>query len=178
MVDVGGVGYGVTVPLSTFYRLPELGGDVELKVHTHFKDSSLELFGFLTENEKTIFENLIGIAGIGPKGATNILSNISPDDLVSSILKGDLAKRKVPGVGPKTASRIVNELKDKVADYSYSQPERKQSNVLDDVMSALLNLGYTKAEIDENLKNLEDIVQSNDDIEVSLRDCIKIMRRN
>ena len=115
ILDVAGVGYGVAVPLPIFYKLPELGAEIELKIYTHIKENSLELFGFLTNDEKGLFLSLIGISGIGPKAATNILSNISAEELIESIQTGDLVKKKVPGIGPKTAARITNELKDKLA---------------------------------------------------------------
>ncbi len=113
VIDIHGVGYGVTVPLSTYYRLPEIGGEAELKIHTHIKDDAIELFGFLTDDEKRIFTMLLGVSGVGPKVATNILSSISPAELVSAISSGELSKKKIPGIGSKLASRLVTELKDK-----------------------------------------------------------------
>lgn len=177
IVDVGGVGYGVTVSLSTFYKLSEPGTEIELKIHTHLKDSSLELFGFLTEDEKRLFQSLIGIAGIGPKGATNILSNISPEELIDSIISGDLVRKKVPGIGPKTATRLINELKDKLVSIKPVESGTQPKAIIDDVISALMNLGYTKAEIDENHSNLKEISSQTNDIGIALRDSLKIMKR-
>lgn len=177
IVDVNGVGYGVTMPLSVFYRLSENGEKVELKIYTHFRENSLELFGFLEESEKELFIKLLGISGIGPKAATNILSNISPQDLVNSIKSGDLVKKKIPGIGPKTAARIVTELKDKIIELAGFDSAPENKTVLDDIVSALLNLGYTKAEVDENLKKIENIAGSTENIEVALRDSIKIMKK-
>ena len=177
IVDVGGVGYGVTVPLSTFSNLSDTGTEVELKIHTHIKENSLELFGFLTDNEKKIFQCLIGISGIGPKGATNILSNIAPDDLVNSIVIGDLPRKKVPGIGPKTATRIMNELKDKLAAYGCEKSATAVDSFVDDVKSALLNLGFTKSEIDENINQLNEISTKTGNIKESVREALKIMRK-
>jgi len=177
IVDVGGVGYGVTVPLSTFAYLPDAGTEVELKIHTNIKENSLELFGFLTENEKKIFQCLIGISGIGPRGATNILSNITPEDLVNSIVTGDLPRRKVPGIGPKTAARIINELKDKLPVYEIDQAAQPASSAVDDVKSVLLNLGYTKSEIDENIQQLNDISDKTGNIEEMVKEALSIMKK-
>ena len=177
IVDVGGVGYGVTVPLSTFSYLPDTGTDVELKIHTNIKENSLELFGFLTDNEKKIFECLISISGIGPRGATNILSNITPEDLVNSIVSGDLPRRKVPGIGPKTATRIINELKDKLPVYEIDQAAQPANSAVDDVKSVLLNLGYTKSEIDENIQHLNDISVKTGNIEEMVKEALSIMKK-
>lgn len=177
IVDVGGVGYGVTVPLSTYYKLDEPGNDIELKIHTQLKENSLELFGFLTENEKSIFQCLIGISGIGPKGATNILSKITPEDLINSILTGDLASKKVPGIGPKTASRIINELKDKLPTQEFVNSIDIQPKLVDDIISVLINLGYTKSEIDENAESLKQISSRSGEMEDKLKDALLVMKK-
>jgi len=177
IIDVRGVGYGVTVPLSTYYRLPETGGESELKIHTHMKDSGIELFGFLTEEEKSVFTLLIGVAGIGPRVATNILSNIAPGEFAASISSGDLAKRKIPGIGPKLASRLVTELKDKVGELKIIGGIQKEAGMLEDVISALLNLGYKKSEIDEHISEIEDISANESDIETALRKSLKLMKK-
>ncbi len=177
VVDVHGVGYGVSVPLSTYYRLPELGGETELKIHTHVKDDGIELYGFLTEDERKLFTSLLGISGVGPRMATNILSSVSPTELVESISSGDLAKKKIPGIGPKLASRLVTELKDKVTKIRPVIEAEKQVEVLEDVISALLNLGYKKNEIDEHISKLEEVASQEKDIEIALRESLKIMRK-
>jgi Holliday junction DNA helicase RuvA len=177
VIDVHGVGYGVTVPLSTYYRLPDAGSETELKIYTHVKDDSIELVGFLTEDEKTIFTLLLGVSGVGPKGATNILSNISPQELVSAISSGDLTRRKIPGVGPKLASRLITELKDKILSLRLLQKYHHHNGNLDDVISALLNLGYSKIEIDEQIIKIEEIAGKEKDIETALRESLKVMRR-
>lgn len=177
VVDVGGVGYGVTVPLSTFYQLDETGSDIELKIHTQLKENSLELFGFLTENEKNIFLCLIGISGIGPKGATNILSNITPEDLINSIMTGDLGSKKVPGIGPKTASRIITELKDKLPQQEFVNSIDLKPKLVDDIISVLLNLGYTKNEIDENSEALKQLSSDSGKMEDKLKEALLIMKK-
>ena len=177
VVDIHGVGYGVTVPLSTYYRLPELGGEAELKIYTHMKDDGIELFGFLTEDERRIFTLLLSVSGVGPRVATNILTSISPTELVSSISSGDLAKKKIPGIGPKLASRLVTELKDKVAHFQPVGEVVEKGGILEDVISALLNLGYKKPEIDEHIAQLEEITAKEKNIETALRESLKIMRR-
>ncbi|HWP92930.1 MAG TPA: Holliday junction branch migration protein RuvA [Thermodesulfobacteriota bacterium] len=177
VVDVHGVGYGVSVPLSTYYRLPELGGETELKIHTHVKDDGIELYGFLTEDERKLFTSLLGISGVGPRMATNILSSVSPTELIESISSGDLAKKKIPGIGPKLASRLVTELKDKVTKIRPVIEVEKQVEVLEDVISALLNLGYKKNEIDEHISKLEEVASQEKDIEIALRESLKIMRK-
>ncbi len=116
MVDVGGVGYGLTIPVSTFYRLGEPGTEVTLLTHTHVREDALALFGFLTAAEQTLFERLIAVAGVGPRLAIGILSGIETPDLVGALRSGDVARlTRIPGVGKKTAERLVVELKDKMA---------------------------------------------------------------
>lgn len=177
VVDVNGVGYGVTVPLSTYYRLPEGSAEVVLAIHTQMKDSGIELFGFLTQDEKEIFTILIGVSGVGPKVATNILSNISPSEFATAITSGDLAKRKIAGIGPKMASRLTTELKDKVQSFQPSSELPAQSGIVGDVISALMNLGYKRPEIDERISELENITNNEKNLEVALRECLKIMRK-
>jgi holliday junction DNA helicase RuvA len=177
VVDVNGVGYGVTVPLSTYYKLPETGGETELKIHTSMKDSSIELFGFHTEDERAVFTLLIGVAGVGPRVATNILSYITPAEFASAISAGELERRKIPGIGPKLASRLTTELKDKVSGLGVSGETVGKGGVLEDVVSALLNLGYKKAEIDERISELERISAGETGIEAALRESLKVMRK-
>lgn len=177
VVDVNGVGYGVTVPLSTYYRLPETGSETELKIHTSMKDSSIELFGFHTEDERAVFTLLISVAGVGPRVATNILSYITPAEFASAISAGELERRKIPGIGPKLASRLTTELKDKVSGLGVSGETAGKGGVLEDVVSALLNLGYKKAEIDERISELERISAGEIGIEAALRESLKVMRK-
>jgi Holliday junction DNA helicase RuvA len=177
VLDIHGVGYGITVPLSTYYRLPELGGETELKIYTHMKDDGIELFGFLTEDERRIFTSLLSVSGVGPRVATNIISSISPTELVSAISSGDLAKKRIPGIGPKLASRLVTELKDKISKIQPVGEVVEKAGILEDVISALLNLGYKKQEIDEHISQLEEVAAKEKDIETTLRESLKIMRK-
>ena len=148
IVDVGGVGYDVAVPLSTFYTLGEPGTDVALRVHTHVREDSLALYGFATVVELQIFERLIGISGIGPKLALAVLSGIDVADLVRAVQVGDVARlTAIPGVGKKTAERIGLELKDKLppalaAAVAAQAGEDGTGGLRGDLLSALLNLGY------------------------------------
>ena len=150
IVDAGGIGYEVMVPLSTFYALPEQGEGVNLHIHTHVREDALLLFGFHTRLEKDLFLMLIGVSGIGPKLAVNILSGIGPGELQEAIARGDaLRLQSIPGVGKKTAERIALELKDlalkSLGDREISPvtlQEDREKELLDDALSALTNLGY------------------------------------
>jgi len=149
ILDVSGVGYDVFVPLSTFYVLGEAGADVTLRTHTHVREDALALYGFATLLEQELFERLIGVSGIGPKVALAVLSGIEPLELIRAIERGDIARlTAIPGVGKKTAERIVLELKDRLPRPQVAavalggDAAVDQSDVRDDVISALVNLGY------------------------------------
>jgi Holliday junction DNA helicase RuvA len=150
IIDNGGIGYEVITPLSTFYTLPEEGNEVSLHIYTHVREDAFILFGFTTELEKKIFKLLISVSGIGPKLAINILSGIGPEELLEAISSGDVAKlQSIPGVGKKTAERMALELKDKAMkvrdDTELSATmatTRADKGILNDAISALLNLGY------------------------------------
>ena len=148
LLEVGGVGYLVHIPLSTFYDLPEQESPASLWIHTHVREDALSLFGFITEREKALFLLLLGVTGIGPKVALTVLSGIPPAELVDALRKQDVRRLvAVPGVGKKTAERMVLELADKAANLSPETPEREAAEVAaDDVVSALVNLGYRKSE--------------------------------
>jgi holliday junction DNA helicase RuvA len=146
VVDVGGVGYDVAVPLSTFYGLSDVSGPVSLRVHTHVREDALSLFGFATALELDLFERLIGISGIGPKVGLAVLSGIEPVELIGAIERGDLARlTAIPGVGKKTSERIVLELKDrlpKTVAVTAASAVPDVPLLRDDLLSALINLGY------------------------------------
>jgi Holliday junction DNA helicase RuvA len=147
LVDVGGVGYLVHIPLSTYSSLGDLHDQVTLLVHTHMREDGISLYGFLTSREKHCFELLIGASGVGPVLAMKILSGISVDQLVPAIKGGDIvALTRIPGVGKKTAERIVLELRDKLAAMEIHEPTRIASPAgpVADVLSALINLGYDR----------------------------------
>jgi holliday junction DNA helicase RuvA len=153
LVEVGGVGYRVHVPVSTFYRLGEAGAEVRLFVHTHVREDSLALFGFATEAEQALFERLIGVAGVGPRVALSILSGIEADELLAALRHSDLARlTRIPGVGRKTAERLVVELKDKVAALQPAgAPAAWESGagLKTDLVSALCNLGYSRPDAEK-----------------------------
>ncbi len=178
VLDVGGVGYGVTVPLGTYYRLPGVGEELELKIYTSVREDSIELYGFLTEEERKLFNLLIGVAGIGPRAATNILSNVEPEELVTAIRTGELGKKKIPGVGPKMAPRLVTELRDKLSWFEspHGKEEGKRVGMLEEIISALQNLGYKKSEIDRHISELEALSSGNPDLETAIRESLKVMK--
>src|SRR5215475_1352691 len=146
IVETGGVGYDVTVPVSTFTHLPNAGAEVRLRIHTHVREDVLALYGFLTVDEKALFEKLISVTGIGPTLAVKVLSGLAAPDLILSIRRGEVEKLvKIPGVGKKTAERMVLELRDKMpappGEESRPAPAEALSPIDQDVLSALLNLG-------------------------------------
>src|SRR5688572_22882889 len=148
IVDVNGVGYDVHVPLSTFYEMAEPGEEIALRIHTHVREDALLLYGFATPLELQIFERLISVSGIGPKLALAVLSGIEPNELVSAIRTANVARLTgIPGIGKKTAERIGLELKDKIAVLLPAETAATPSaaagdTMRDDVLSALMNLGY------------------------------------
>jgi Holliday junction DNA helicase RuvA len=154
VVDVGGVGYELTIPVSTFTSLPEAGGEVRLRVHTHVREDALSLFGFTTREEKGLFEKLISVSGIGPKLAVTILSGLAAADLINAIRSGDVHQLvRIPGIGKKTAERLVLELREKLdgiaggaaAAAAPGKPKPAFSSDEEDVISALMNIGATRA---------------------------------
>jgi holliday junction DNA helicase RuvA len=147
LVDVGGVGYLVHIPLSTFYALGDLHSNITLLIHTQVREDAISLYGFLSAREKHLFELLISASGVGPVLALKILSGMSVDDLVPAVRSGDLARlTRIPGVGRKTAERMIVELRDKLAAMEIAEDGRKTvvatTGAAGDVVSALLNLGY------------------------------------
>ena len=160
VIDVDGIGYQVHVPLSTFYGLPQVGSTVSLHIHTHVREDALQLYGFQSPEEKTLFIRLIGISGIGPRLAVNILSGISPAELVESLGQNNLARLiSIPGVGRKTAERIMVELRDKVSslspghDVTATVKPAANEAMIEDALSALVNLGYKKGMAQRAIEN-------------------------
>jgi Holliday junction DNA helicase RuvA len=143
IVEAAGVGYDVVIPISTFSTLPDEGAEVALRIHTHVREDALALFGFLTSEEKALFEKLISVSGIGPTLAIKILSGLATAAIIDSIRGGHVEQLvRIPGVGKKTAERMVLELKDKLAPAAVSvRVEPVLSVIEQDVLSALLNLG-------------------------------------
>lgn len=163
ILDVNGVGYRVQIPFSTYFALPEEGSPLSLHIHTNVKEDAIHLYGFLTPEEKQFFQLLLGVSGVGPKLARDILSNIQPDELAGALARGDLARLSaIPGIGKKSAERLVLELKDKVVKMGLV-PEKQQGagkgrpaqSVRDDVASALVNLGYKEAVVSKVLAELD-----------------------
>lgn len=156
VLDVAGVGYRVLIPVSTFCRLGGEGDTVSLRVHTHLREDALALFGFLSAAEQALFERLIGVAGVGPKLAINILSGIEAPELVAALRQGDVARlTRIPGVGRKTADRLVVELRDRVAGFASAEeeaPAQVAGGLKQDLLSALANLGYSRPEADKGVE--------------------------
>ena len=157
IVDVGGVGYEVTIPLSTFYDLEDAGTMVQLRIYTHVREDTLQLFGFKTARERELFLKIISVTGIGPKLGITLLSGMSADEMIASIRTNNLARLTlIPGIGRKTAERLIMELREKVAELSSAQLEEElgarpeageptEDTVRADALSALLNLGYQRS---------------------------------
>jgi Holliday junction DNA helicase RuvA len=156
IVDCHGVGYDVTVSMNTFTQLPEVGREVSLFVYTNVREDQIALFGFHLAEEKALFEKLISVSGIGPKLAVNILGGMNTRDLVGTIRGGDAAKlTRMPGVGKKTAERMVLELKDKLANFGVTPAAPRPKHALEeDVLSALVNLGYQSTAAEKALEQL------------------------
>jgi len=157
IVDVAGIGYEVTIPLSTFYDLEDAGTAVQLRIYTHVREDTLQLFGFKTARERELFLKIITVSGIGPKLGITLLSGMSADELIASIRTNNLARLTlIPGIGRKTAERLIMELREKVAELSSAQLEEElgakpegteptEDTVRSDALSALLNLGYQRS---------------------------------
>lgn len=160
IVDVQGVGYDLRVPLSTYGSLPGVGEEVRLLVHTHVREDAISLFGFATPRERFLFEKMIGVSGIGPRLAIVLLSGLPPEDLVGAIREGDVANLcRIPGVGRKTAERLVVDLRDKLDGVGepgrgkepYPLALEGEGAVVADVLSALVNLGYPARDAEKAL---------------------------
>jgi holliday junction DNA helicase RuvA len=150
IVETAGVGYDVTIPVSTFAQLPGVGAEIRLRIHTYVREDALALYGFLTQDEKALFEKLIAVSGIGPTLAVKILSGLAAPDLINYIRRGEVDRLvRIPGIGKKTAERMVLELRDKLPAITGSEPDSTSaadslSPVDQDVLSALLNLGCAR----------------------------------
>jgi Holliday junction DNA helicase RuvA len=161
VVDVHGTGYRVVVPLSTFYELPEAGCPVVLQIHTHVREDAISLFGFHTEEERGAFELMISVSGIGPKLAVNVLSGISAAEWIRAIATEDVKRLTgIPGVGKKTAERMILELKDKAVKLGSGEPtpgeraSRTEEQIREDALSALVNLGYKGSSAKEAVERI------------------------
>jgi Holliday junction DNA helicase RuvA len=163
IIDVGGVGYEVSIPLSTFYELGEVGTDVALRIYTHVREDAIQLFGFKTLRDRDLYLKLISVQGIGPKMGIAMLSGMNADEIVAAIRANNLVRlTSIPGVGRKTAERMVIELRDKVGDIggfesivAAGEPVPADA-AMEDAVSALVNLGYQKAAAEKVLKQAAD----------------------
>jgi Holliday junction DNA helicase RuvA len=155
IVEAGGVGYELHISIPTFSALPALQSDVALHVHTHVREDALALYGFLHAQEKQLFEKLIGVSGIGPKLAITILSGMAPEAMVAALRGNDIAQlTRIPGIGKKTAERMVLELRDKLDAFGAAPSVPATTPLEEDVLSALLNLGYPRAAAERALGTL------------------------
>lgn len=184
IVDAGGVGYEVYIPLSTYYKLPDIEEYVSLNTYTHVREDAFHLYGFLTQREKSIFQLLIGVSGVGPRLARNILSGIPADDLVSAVSSADIARLKaIPGIGGKTAERLIVELRDKMMVMVREQRARidgqeiadKGDGIYRDVFSALVNLGYKGPLADKAIEKIKKVNTETTTFEALLKESLKVL---
>jgi Holliday junction DNA helicase RuvA len=180
IVDVQGVGYEVLIPLSTLYALPDHDHTIHLHVHTHLREDGIQLFGFVSQEEKRAFVLLTSVSGIGPKLALSVLSTLTVSDLLSAIRSGDVEKlATVPGVGKKSAGRMALDLKEKaerlLSSYSIAAEPvaASQSRAQDDALSALVNLGYKPTEVKEVFKRMPQTDAAPVSLELLIRDALK-----
>jgi holliday junction DNA helicase RuvA len=183
ILDVNGVGYRVQIPFSTYYTLPAEGSAVSLQIHTSVKEDAINLYGFRTQQEKELFQLLIGVSGVGPKLANSILSNSEPAELADYLLRGDLVRLSgIPGIGKKTAERLVLELKEKIkkmgiapsASPDVAQVPAKQE-IRDDVLSALINLGYKESVVQKALNDIR--IAEDATVESILKQALKVLMK-
>ncbi len=182
VVDVCGVGYRVVVPLTTFYELPEIGQPVVIHIHTHVREDAFSLYGFHDQEERAVFQLMISVSGIGPKLAINILSGIAAGELIRAVTKDDLNRLTgIPGVGKKTAERMILEMKDKAAKFGREAvpagvaPLRTGDQVKDDALSALVNLGYKGSTVKEVIDRIVREAQELPSLDRLLKQALKTM---
>jgi Holliday junction DNA helicase RuvA len=177
ILDIGGVGYRASIPLSTYLKLGEIDEVAELHIYTHVTDSSLALYGFYTEKEKNLFLKLINISGIGPKIALNILSGIESSDLEDAIRRSDVARLSlIPGIGKKTAMRIALELQEKL-DLKEKVLETRSSREKEDLISALTNLGFKRREVEKIVDECLQAFSTDAGFDTLLRESLKKLAR-
>jgi Holliday junction DNA helicase RuvA len=177
VMDIGGVGYCAAIPLSTYFKLGEIGDQVELFIHTHLTDNALSLYGFITKDERELFLKLIAISGIGPKLAMNVLSGIEAPDFVDAVKRSDVTRiALVPGIGKKTALRITMELQDKIEKKEKLLAVRG-SKEKEDLISSLLNLGFRRKEVERIVDETIRALGTEAEFEKLLRECLKRMAK-
>ncbi len=183
VVDVGGIGYRVFVPLSTYYQLPQTEQEVSLRIFTHVREDAIHLYGFHTLDERVTFELLTGVSGIGPRLASNILSGISVEELSAAVLEGNLPRLKaIPGVGRKTGERVILELKDRILEVTRTDggalrppPTTKRDQALEDVISALVNLGCHRREASRAAETAREHIADGADFEKLVTEALKLL---
>ena len=176
ILEAGGVGYDVTISIPTFSELPQTGSEVALHIHTHVREDQIALYGFLRPEEKQLFEKLITVSGIGPKLAVTLLSGMAAEEMTRAIQDNDIVRlTKVPGIGRKTAERLVLELRDKLPPAGEHRPEAQPSftAVQQDVLSALVNLGYPRGAAEKALG----AVEKNGSFEAMFRAALALMAK-
>ncbi|HEY7495732.1 MAG TPA: Holliday junction branch migration protein RuvA [Candidatus Tectomicrobia bacterium] len=185
VVDVHGVGYQVFVPLSTYYTLPDPEAPVTLLTTAYVREDTLRLYGFATQQEQALFELLLGVSSIGPRLALNMLSSLAAADLQQAIAGADIARlQRIPGIGRKTAERVILELKDKVSLLELTIPVPAESAVqaddqlVGDVISALLNLGYKRAEAEKTVQVIRAQQDGPPALETLLREALRLLARS
>lgn len=178
VLDVRGVGYEVNVPVSTFLELPDEGKTVRLRIHTHVREEALQLFGFWSEPERMGFRLLIGISGVGPRLAIAILSGVPIGRFVAAVRDGDLAAlRSIPGVGPKTAQRILIELRDRLEVFESMGAPLPREGVEAATLSALVNLGYARAEAEKVVRRALEQLPDAPELETLVREALRVAAR-
>jgi holliday junction DNA helicase RuvA len=178
VIDVGGVGYRVHLSATSLKALPPRGDRATLRVHTHVREDSIQLFGFATEEEEAVFKELIGVKNVGPRAAQNILSGIEARELATAVAQGDVARlTRVPGVGKKTAERLVVELKEKlvVLARAAAPAGRPQGGALEQLQQALVSLGYKPQQADGAVEALRERAQGRP-LDELLREALKLLR--
>ncbi len=177
VVDVGGVGYQLSIALSVFYRLPEVGEPVTLLAYTHVREDSLQLFGFFDPAEKQVFVLLTGVSGIGPRLALNILSGMAADELLGALKDGDVARLvSIPGVGKRLADRMIVELRDRITTLPEAAPDpAADPGVRADALSALSNLGYRRADAEGVVRQV--LRKGASDLETVLKEALRLLSR-
>ena len=183
IIEAGGVGYDVFIPVSTFYDVGEINAEVSLHIYTYVREATFSLYGFRTAHEKNLFDKLLGVSGVGPKLAIALLSGLEIGELVPAIRKGDVARLVcIPGVGRKTAERLIVELREKMQAFALEEPQRLEAaavqpgSVEEDVLSALINLGYTRAAAESALREFR-AGNPNEDFEHLLRGSLRLLAR-
>ena len=182
IVEAGGVGYDVTIPVSTFTKLPESGAEVRLKIHTHVREDALALYGFLSQDEKALFEKLITVSGVGPKLAITALGGLTAPDLAAAIRAGSIEQLvRIPGVGKKTAERLILELRDKLelipgaVRADSATPKSAFNPMEEDVISALANFGASRASAEAAVTKGRSASESND-FDALFRRALRLVR--